>query len=125
MPYSIEVYKPGTGAFPQVVGSFSSATWTAFFEELGITQEQWRAWGAARKAEMRCMPILPEYPAISDLAYIQEDFMNFEPEQLRSECLRISSLMKTPNTQKLVADLIRAAEIAISFGEYELIVAGR
>jgi hypothetical protein len=66
--------------------------------------------------------VLPDFPEISRLAYIDEGVTHFDPKQLRDDCTRFLALAKTKATRQLIADLLEAALLALSQENAEVIV---
>jgi hypothetical protein len=106
----------------QVVGEFSDDTWNAFWDELRISEQRWRDWHAAVQSARKDSPVVPEFPQISRLAYIDEGTIRFGAKDLNDECIRMTSVVKSDATRRLIADLLEASRLALQEEDAELIV---
>ncbi len=121
--YTIEVR---TGAEPaiksHVVAQFSHETWNAFWDELQVEEQRWQDWRAAVQNAGADIPLLPDFPQISRLAYIDEGTVPFIPEELRDECIGMASVVQSEGSRRLIADLLEATRLALQVANAKLVV---
>jgi hypothetical protein len=123
MSYTIEVRTHSDDKVDcKVLGQFSGAAWDSLWQELGISGQQWTDWHSAVQAAQQDSPILPDFPQISKLAYIDEGTVHFEPTGLHDECVRIGSMLSREDSQQLIRSLLEASESALQNKDADLVV---
>jgi hypothetical protein len=103
----------------QVFGQFSDAT---LWDDLNVSERQWEAWRNAVNSAERHIPVIPDFPETSKLAYIDEGVVHFDPKQLHDDCTRLLPLAKSDATRQLIGDLLGAALLALGQENAEVIV---
>jgi hypothetical protein len=117
MSYTIEVRTlPTLGS--EVVGRFTDSAWNLLWQELQISEQQWEDWHSSQIN----VPLLPEFPEISKLAYIDEGVVHFQPKELSNECIRLMPTLSGEETRKLIERLQKASELAMGSENSEVIV---
>lgn len=51
-----------------IIGRFSDCAWNSLWRELSVSRKHWEEWQASQAN----VPLLPDFPEISKLAYIDE-----------------------------------------------------
>lgn len=101
------------GAFSWiVVDLFDTSALRQFWIANGVTDRHWKDWRVSGKRG----PILPEYPSLSDLAYVDEDSIRFELATLAEECTRALDVVSDPEVIRLLMGLRTAAALASQQG---------
>lgn len=117
MSYTIEVRTFRT-LDSEVVGRFTDFAWNSLWQELRISEHQWEEWHSSQVS----VPLLPELPEISKLAYIDEGVVHFRPKELNEECVRLMPMLSGEDTRKLIESLQKASELALEGESSEVIV---
>lgn len=118
-PYTIAIRTRSNGEIhDEVFGRFSVNVWG----DLNVSKQQWEEWRKAVNAAGRHIPVIPEFPEISKLAYIDEGVISFDPRRLQGDCTRLLPLAKSDATRKLVGDLLTAALLALNQENAEVII---
>jgi hypothetical protein len=91
------------------------------WDELGISAQQWDEWWKSVSAAGRHIPVVPDLPELSKLAYIDEGVISFDPKLLRDDCMLLLPTLKTAAAKRLVGDLLGAALAALSQESAEVI----
>ena len=101
--YTIEIRTRSNGEIhDQVFGRFSVTT---LWDDLNVTRQQWEEWRNTVNSAGH-IPLIPVFPEISNLAYIDEGVIHFDPKQLQDECTRLLTLAKSDATRQLIGDLL-------------------
>ena len=117
MSYTIEVRTlPTLGS--EIIGHFTDSAWNLLWQELQINEQQWENWHSSQIN----VPLLPDLPEISKLAYIDEGVVHFQPKELSDECARLMPVLNGEEVRKLIERLQRASELAMDTENSEVIV---
>jgi hypothetical protein len=96
-----------------VFGHFSDDAWDSLWEELQVREEDWTARHETIHTTQQDISLLPEFPQISRLAYIDEGTVHFNARDLSEECVRLLTTLKSDATRHLLGDLLEAARSAL------------
>ena len=124
MTYTIEVRAPSEGGETdcKIISQFTGSAWDSLWQELGVREEKWLDWQNAVQAAQQDIPVLPDFPQISKLAYIDEGTVHFQASELRDECVRMSSLLGREETQQIIRALLQASDSALQNNNADVVV---
>lgn len=123
MGYTIEIRTPSRETVDcRVVGEFTDEAWNSLWDDMQINEQQWRDWQSTVQSAQREIPLLPDLPQISKLAYIDEGAVHFRPSELHEECVRLMSTMSSDATRKLLRSLLDASDLALRCENADIVV---
>jgi hypothetical protein len=100
----------------------SSTAWDSLWQEMGVGEQNWLDWQNAVQAARQDIPVLPDFPQISKLAYIDEGTVHLDARELHDECVRMSSLLTSEETQQIVRSLLEASNSALQNNDADVVV---
>lgn len=113
MLYSIAVTVPLAASLEsEITAEFDDGALDEMWSDLSVTDDRWKHWRLSNGA----VALIPDFPVLSRLVYLDEGEVNFTPEPLRSECAQLVSLVFSPLATSLVVALEQAA-VQASMGE--------
>jgi hypothetical protein len=117
MRYTIQLERQPSGRFLyKVVGQFDDNHLSPFWGDLGLTAQRRREIPDATGPAAASFVLLPTFPQISMLFYIDEGricFREAEIGELREESERAMKLARSGETKMLLTMLLRACTLAI------------
>lgn len=102
----------------RIIGRFTDSAWNSLWDELQISKQQWEDWQSLQVN----VPLLPDFPEISKLAYIDEGVVHFRPKELNEECVHLLETLNGEATRELVESLLKASNLAMQSENIEVIV---
>jgi hypothetical protein len=123
MTYTIEVRAPSEGQTEcKIIAQFTGSAWNSLWQELGVGEQEWLDWQNAVQTAQQDIPVLPDFPQISKLAYIDEGTVHFQARELHEECVRMSSLLGGEATQQIIRSLLEASDSALQNNDADVVV---
>ena len=101
-----------------VIDQFDLHAWETLWEDLGVTRGRWDEW----RSQNAGLPLLPQFPVLSRLAYADEGSVSFDDlAGLHADCLRALSTALTTQSMALLECFLQAVHSASeSAGEVEV-----
>lgn len=123
MTYTIEVRASSRGETDcKIISQFTGSAWDTLWQELGVDEQKWLDWQSAIQTSQQDIPVLPDFPQISKLAYIDEGTVHFQARELHDECVRMSSLLGGAETQQIIRGLLEASDSALESNDADVVV---
>jgi hypothetical protein len=123
MTYTIEVRAPLERRTDyKIISQFTGSAWDSLWQEMGVGEQNWLDWQKAVQAARQDIPVLPDFPQISKLAYIDEGTVHLDARELHDECVRMSSLLTSEETQQIVRSLLEASNSALQNNDADVVV---
>jgi hypothetical protein len=105
-----------------VFARFPTSAVGLFWDELNVGSQRWEEWRSTINSIGQSIPVLPDFPEISNLAYIDEGVIAFSSRRLHDDCARMLPAMANEATRQLIGQLLDASILALSEENAEVIV---
>lgn len=96
----------------EIAGLFNDDALSELWEQMSVTSAAWDTW---RRTGGQA-DLVPEYPILSLLAFIDEGEVVFQTTDLASECTRLVQSVRSATPAALLRSLSEAAERGIATG---------